>query len=104
MQSDQNLRWKHFGARDATLKFMQKMKTDQAARMCRLICVFVGCTCQKVCFLILRLIWYRNNSNIGTDRLEHSVHPDQMLQNAVSDQCLHHLPLIQHYFRKISRL
>ena len=32
-----------------------------------------------------------------------SVDPDQMQQNTVSDQGLHCLPLIQHYFRNIIR-
>ena len=38
------------------------------------------------------------------DRLAwaNSVDPDQMLQNAASDQGLHWLPLIQHYFRHIN--
>ena len=32
--------------------------SDQTARMCRLICVFVGRACQKVLFIPLRLIYW----------------------------------------------
>ena len=41
--------------------------------------------------------------NIGTDSSEQTVDPDQMPQNVASDQDLHCLPLIQHYFRHINR-
>ena len=34
---------------------------------------------------------------MGTDKSADSVDPNQMLRNAVSDQCLHCLPLIQQY-------
>ena len=50
------------------------------------------------------LLTYHNNPKYW-DRQAciNSVDPDQMLQNAVSDQGPHWLPLIQHFFRHINR-
>ena len=41
--------------------------------------------------------------NIGQTGLENSADPDQMPHYAASDQDLHCLPLIQHYFRHINK-
>ena len=41
--------------------------------------------------------------SIGTDRPKQTVDPDQMPHNAASDLGLQCLPLIQHYFKHISR-
>ena len=40
--------------------------------------------------------------NIGTQASANSVDPDQTPQNVASDQGLHCLPLIKHYFRHIN--
>ena len=49
-------------------------------------------------------VCYRNNpKNWDRHARANSVDPDQMLQNAASDQCLHCLSLIQQYFRHINR-
>ena len=36
--------------------FIQTMQTDQTVQMHKLIYVFVGCTCQKLCFLMLHIL------------------------------------------------
>ena len=47
---------------------------------------------------------YRNNPKYWDRQvLANSVDPDQMPQNAASDQGLHNLPLIQQYFKYINR-
>ena len=54
--------------------------------------------------LLLENKMYRNNPKCWDRQAwANSVDPDQMLQNAASDLGLHCLPLIQHYFRHISR-
>ena len=45
--------------------------SDQTAQMCREIWIFAGCTCLKVCFLKLRLIFYTLPHNSGGVLLLH---------------------------------
>ena len=47
-----------FCAKDARVLHLDIENPCQTAHMARLICVFVGRTCQKVCFLTLRVIIY----------------------------------------------
>ena len=53
MQSDQNLQLVHFGYKETSF-FMRMTNCDQTVQVCRLIWVFIRCTCQKVHFLSLR--------------------------------------------------
>ena len=47
--------------------------------------------------------YYHNDPKYwDTHAQANSVDPDQTLQNAASDQGLHCLPLIQHYFKHIT--
>ena len=55
-QSDQNLPWAKSGQTKIQSLFMLTTKTDQTARMRRLIRVFVGRICEKVRFLTFRFI------------------------------------------------
>ena len=48
---------------------------------------------------------YQNNPKYWDSGVwENSADADQMPQSAASDQGLHYLPLIQHYFTNINRL
>ena len=59
------------------------------------MCIHTVCFCREIKKTTIITL------SIGTDRLLQRVDPDQMLQNAASDQGLHCLPHIQQYFRHI---
>ena len=60
-------------------------------------------TKQKYFMELMHLKYHNNPKYWDRQAWANSVDPDQMPQNATSDQGLHWLPLIQHYFRNISR-
>ena len=73
------------------------------------------CFCGEIRKVLILLGWkkktqhviksyvYPNNPKGDRRVWANSVHPDMTVQNAVSDQDLHCLPLIQHPFKHISR-
>ena len=58
---------------------------DQIARMCRLIWIFAGCICPKVCFLTIWLIIFFDRAWLLLNLLQNEVGHDKIIVTAITE-------------------